>query len=63
MAEAGTGLGKSMAYLFPVIKSNISNPDDGPIIVSCYTKHLQDQLFNKDLPQLTQAINAPGQGP
>ena len=61
MAEAGTGLGKSMAYLFPVIKSNISNPDDGPIIVSCYTKHLQDQLFNKDLPQLTQAINAPVQ--
>ena len=61
VVEAGTGLGKSMAYLFPVIKSNISNPENGPIIISCYTKHLQDQLFNKDLPQLTKAINAPVQ--
>ncbi|MGY8781483.1 MAG: exonuclease domain-containing protein, partial [Fidelibacterota bacterium] len=59
IAEAGTGLGKSMAYLFAAMKNNLSNPDDGPVVISCYTKHLQDQLFNKDLPQLTKAINAP----
>ena len=58
IAEAGTGLGKSMAYLFPAIKYNLTHPDDGPIIVSCYTKHLQDQLFNKDLPRLTHAIDS-----
>ncbi|MBT6841564.1 MAG: hypothetical protein HOA15_06655, partial [Candidatus Marinimicrobia bacterium] len=61
IAEAGTGLGKSMAYLFPAMKNNLLNPDDGPVIISCYTKHLQDQLFNKDLPQLTKAIDAPVQ--
>ncbi len=48
--EAGTGLGKSMAYLFPALKKASLNPDDGPVIISCYTKHLQDQLFYKDLP-------------
>ncbi len=55
--EAGTGLGKSMAYLLPAIKQNLAHPDEGPIVLSCYTKHLQDQLFNKDLPRLTNAIN------
>jgi len=61
IVEAGTGLGKSMAYLFPAIKNNIANPDGGPVVISCYTKHLQDQLFNKDLPQLTKSIDAPVQ--
>ena len=61
VAEAGTGLGKSMAYLFPAIKHNVNNIDEGPIVISCYTKHLQDQLFNKDLPRLASAVDAPVQ--
>ena len=56
--EAGTGLGKSMAYLYPAIKHNAKDEESHPIVISCYTKHLQDQLFNKDLPRLTKALNA-----
>lgn len=55
VVEAGTGLGKSMAYLFAALKKSAVHPEDGPVIVSCYTKHLQDQLFYKDLPQLAEA--------
>ena len=56
--EAGTGLGKSMAYLYPAIKYSHDNSNENPIVLSCYTKHLQDQLFNNDLPTLTKAIDA-----
>jgi len=59
VVEAGTGLGKSMAYLFGSIKYSHSNSNDSPVILSCYTKHLQDQLFNNDLPTLSKAIDAP----
>ena len=55
--EAGTGLGKSMAYLYPAIKYSHDNSNENPIVLSCYTKHLQDQLFNNDLPTLTKAID------
>ena len=58
VVEAGTGLGKSMAYLYPAIKYTHDESDRGPIILSCYTKHLQDQLFNNDLPKITKATNA-----
>lgn len=57
VAEAGTGLGKTMAYLFPSLKRALTDEDGGPVVISCYTKHLQDQLFNKDLPQLAKALN------
>ena len=57
VVEAGTGLGKSMAYLYPAIKYSHLNSNDSPIILSCYTKHLQDQLFKNDLPTLTNAID------
>ena len=56
--EAGTGLGKSMAYLYPAIKYSHDNSNENPIVLSCYTKHLQDQLFNNDLPTLTKAIDS-----
>ena len=46
-----------MAYLYPAIKYSHDNSNENPIILSCYTKHLQDQLFNNDLPTLTKAIN------
>ncbi len=43
-AEAGTGVGKSLAYLLPYILGNER------VIVATYTKALQDQLIEKDLP-------------
>ena len=59
VVEAGTGLGKSMAYLYGSIKYSHSQSTDNPVILSCYTKHLQDQLFRNDLPTLSRAIDAP----
>ncbi len=56
IVEAGTGLGKSMAYLLPALKKAAETDGDVPVIISCYTKHLQDQLFHKDLPQLADAV-------
>lgn len=57
--EAGTGLGKSMAYLFGAYKSSFDLENHGPTIIACHTKPLQDQLFFKDLPQLSEALNVP----
>ena len=54
--EAGTGLGKSMGYLFAAIKRKYETEERGPVVIGCNTKHLQDQLFFKDLPQLTDAL-------
>ena len=59
LAEAGTGLGKSLAYLFGAFKKSIFFEDEGPTVIACNTKHLQDQLFYKDLPLLAKSINAP----
>ena len=53
IAEAGTGTGKTFAYLVPALKSN------GKVIVSTGTKTLQDQLFNKDLPTVRDILKAP----
>lgn len=53
VAEAGTGTGKTYAYLLPVLL------DAGRAIVSTGTKHLQDQLFHRDLPALQAAIGRP----
>ena len=52
--EAGTGLGKTLGYLFPAIKQ--SKEQGKCILVSCHTKNLQDQLFYKDLPILSGAL-------
>ncbi len=57
--EAGTGLGKSMAYLFGAIRRSVNFEEDGPTIIACHTKHLQDQLFHKDLPMLAEALDVP----
>jgi len=57
--EAGTGLGKSMAYLFGAYKSSHDLEGFGPTIIACHTKPLQDQLFFKDLPQLSEALRVP----
>src|SRR5574343_910364 len=53
IAEAGTGTGKTFAYLVPALQSN------GKVIVSTGTKTLQDQLFNKDLPMVRDILKAP----
>jgi ATP-dependent DNA helicase DinG len=55
IAEAGTGTGKTFAYLAPALISG------GKVIISTGTKTLQDQLFNKDLPLVRAALNAPVQ--
>ncbi|HDY75058.1 MAG TPA: hypothetical protein ENH49_00880, partial [Candidatus Marinimicrobia bacterium] len=57
--EAGTGLGKSMAYLFPALKKAFDKDNEHPVVISCHTKNLQDQLFNKDLPLLAKALDVP----
>lgn len=50
MAEAGTGTGKSVAYLLPAIAYAVRNGTR--VVVSTNTINLQDQLFKKDLPDL-----------
>ena len=53
VAEAGTGTGKTFAYLVPALLSG------GKVIVSTGTKTLQDQLFNRDLPTVRDALGVP----
>lgn len=53
IAEAGTGTGKTFAYLVPALLSG------GKVIISTGTKTLQDQLFNRDLPNVRHALNVP----
>ena len=53
VVEAGTGTGKSLAYLVPAIKWATRNKGpNGRVIISTNTKNLQEQLFFKDLPIL-----------
>ncbi len=55
MAEAGTGIGKSLAYLIPAISWATTN--NTPVIVSTNTKNLQSQLFKKDIPLIKKTLN------
>src|SRR5436305_9463345 len=52
IAEAGTGTGKTFAYLVPALLSGKR------VIVSTGTKTLQDQLFHRDLPRVRQVLGA-----
>jgi ATP-dependent DNA helicase DinG len=52
--QAGTGTGKSLAYLVPAIARAVSH--DTPVVVSTATIALQRQLVNRDLPQLVDAL-------
>ncbi len=54
IVEAGTGTGKTLAYLMPVIRSGKR------VIISTGTKNLQEQLFYKDVPFLEQALFGEG---
>ena len=53
IAEAGTGTGKTFAYLVPALMWS------GKTIVSTGTKNLQDQLFLRDIPTVRAALQAP----
>ncbi len=53
IAEAGTGTGKTFAYLVPALLWG------GKVIVSTGTKNLQDQLFLRDIPTVRKALSAP----
>jgi ATP-dependent DNA helicase DinG len=53
LAEAGTGTGKTFAYLVPALLYG------GKVIVSTGTKTLQDQLFQRDLPLVRDALGVP----
>jgi ATP-dependent DNA helicase DinG len=50
IVEAGTGTGKTLAYLMPVIRSGKR------VLISTGTKNLQEQLFHKDIPFLERAL-------
>ncbi len=52
--QAGTGTGKSLAYLIPAIVRAVS--DDTPVVVSTATIALQRQLVDRDLPQLIDSL-------
>ncbi|HEV3154576.1 MAG TPA: ATP-dependent DNA helicase [Candidatus Baltobacteraceae bacterium] len=53
IVEAGTGVGKSLAYLVPVLRSGKK------VVLSTGTIALQEQLFYKDIPLVTQALGVP----
>jgi ATP-dependent DNA helicase DinG len=53
VAEAGTGTGKTLAYLVPALIAG------GKVIISTGTKTLQDQLYTKDLPTVREALKVP----
>src|SRR5688572_28665906 len=52
VAEAGTGTGKTFAYLVPALLAG------GKVIVSTGTRSLQDQLFDRDLPAVRSALSS-----
>lgn len=53
IVEAGTGVGKTFAYLIPALRSNQK------VVISTGTKHLQDQLYFKDLPTILKILKLP----
>src|SRR5206468_7915903 len=53
LAEAGTGTGKTLAYLVPAILNRER------VLISTGTKNLQEQIYFKDIPALKQALDVP----
>nr|WP_254313071.1 ATP-dependent DNA helicase [Rahnella aceris] len=54
VVEAGTGTGKTYAYLAPALRSGKK------VIISTGSKNLQDQLYSRDLPKVARALNFKG---
>lgn len=57
VVQAGTGVGKSLAYSIPAIRMALSRGTR--VLISTATVALQEQLVNKDLPALAQKLNQP----
>ena len=57
LVEAGTGTGKSLAYLLPALRFSVEN--GMRVVVSTNTINLQDQLLEKDVPDLLRATGLP----
>jgi ATP-dependent DNA helicase DinG len=55
VVEAGTGTGKTLAYLVPAVAAALA-PGGGRVIISTGTKNLQEQLMEKDIPFLQRAL-------
>jgi ATP-dependent DNA helicase DinG len=53
IAESGTGTGKTFAYLVPALVSGKK------VVISTGTKHLQDQIYRRDLPLVREALSIP----
>lgn len=53
--EAGTGTGKSLAYLLPALAWSINNKEK--VVIATHTINLQEQIIEKDLPLLRQALD------
>lgn len=58
VVEAGTGIGKSVAYLLPAIL--FARQNNSPVIISTNTINLQEQLMNKDIPDLLKVLEQAG---
>lgn len=56
LAEAGTGVGKSLAYLIPAIRHALEH--NRKAVISTHTINLQEQLFHKDIPTVAKALGA-----
>src|ERR687885_1952898 len=54
IVEAGTGTGKTLAYLVPAVAAAVSR--GGRVVVSTGTKNLQEQLMEKDIPFLQRVL-------
>lgn len=54
LIEAGTGTGKSLAYLYPLFAQE--RKDKGPVVIATYTINLQQQLMEKEVPFLAQIL-------
>jgi ATP-dependent DNA helicase DinG len=59
LAEGGTGVGKSLAYLAAAIPFATAEGDHGPVVISTRTKLLQDQLVEKDIPAAARMLGHP----
>ncbi len=57
LVEAGTGVGKSLAYLLPSIRFALEHGRKA--VISTHTINLQEQLFHKDIPTIAKALDLP----
>src|SRR5687768_8244503 len=58
MVEAGTGVGKSFAYLVPALQAALGDPECRGVVPT-HTISLQEQLIRKDIPLLQQVLGKP----